>query len=166
MIKSICLCVLLLVSCSLMAQTEADIIKVGDKMPVFSFQTESGSVSSNTLKGKVVMINFFATWCPPCRKELPHVQEKVWDKYKDHPDFKLMIIGREHTVDEVKKFASDKYSMPFFPDVNRKIFALFADNTIPRNYIINRKGEVVYAASGFSDESFDELLMVLAKLLD
>ena len=166
MLRLIIVSVLVLAGHIVMAQTAGDIVKVGDKMPAFTFKTESGNVSSSSLKGKVVMLNFFATWCPPCRKELPHVEEKIWEKYKSNSDFKLMVIGREHTLEEISDFSEGKYTMPFFPDEGREIFALFAENSIPRNYIINREGEIVYASVGFSDESFGELLKVLSSLLD
>ncbi len=67
-----------------------DILKVNENMPEFVLKGKNGVIKSEDLKGKVVMVNFFATWCPPCRKELPHVQKEIWDKYKGNKDFKLL----------------------------------------------------------------------------
>lgn len=85
------------------AQSDGDIIKVGDQMPVFTIVSDNGAkMSSATLKGKVVLVNFFATWCPPCQKELADVQQKLWPKYKDNKNFQLLVIGREHTDAELE----------------------------------------------------------------
>jgi len=67
---------LLAFTSSLFAQDEFTLVKVGENAPDFSFASENGqSKKLSDLKGKVVWINFFATWCGPCRKELPHLQK-------------------------------------------------------------------------------------------
>ena len=67
-------------------------------MPAFTIMNDNGTqVPSSSLKGKVILVNFFATWCPPCQKELAEVQKMLWPKYKDNKDFVLLVIGREHT---------------------------------------------------------------------
>jgi len=85
--KSI-LIVSLLLNMALLAQE----IKTGQAIPDFAIKSEEGMVRSSDLKGKVVLINFFATWCKPCMLELPHLQKEVWEKYKDDKRFSLLII--------------------------------------------------------------------------
>ena len=116
----------LILSTCLFAQDEATLVKIGDKAPDFSFTSEEGKTTYlSDLKGKVIWINFFATWCPPCRKELPHLQKEVYDKLKDNKSFELIILGREHSWEEINKFTSENnYYMPFYPDVERKAFSL------------------------------------------
>ena len=76
---------LLAFTSSLFAQDEFTLVKVGENAPDFSFASENGqSKKLSDLKGKVVWINFFATWCGPCRKELPHLQKEVYDKLKSN----------------------------------------------------------------------------------
>lgn len=143
------------------AQDDSSLIKEGDHLPKFKVQSEKGELNSEDLKGKVVLINFFATWCPPCKKELPHVEEQIWNSFKSHKDFELMIVGREHSVTELKKFKDGKYTMPFYADTDRSAFSLFATQSIPRNYLINREGEVIYASIGFAPVEFEKMIKLL-----
>lgn len=150
------------------ASANTDIIKQGQKAPDFSFVDENGkTVNLSDLKGRVVMINFFATWCGPCIAELPVLQESVWEKYKDSPKFRLLILGREHTQAEVNKFReSKKFKFPMYADEGRKVFSKFAVSQIPRNYIIDKEGIVVYASMGYSKEEFEKLVQFLDSLLE
>jgi len=148
------------------SQEETEKVKVGDVAPDFKVETSDGELTTADLKGKVVLINFFATWCPPCRKELPVLEKQVWEKFKSNDDFVLLVIGREHSKEELVKFAEEKeLNLPFYPDVKREIFSQFATQSIPRNYIINKGGKVVYASKGFSDKEFEHMMAVLDKQL-
>ena len=106
---------------TLTAQDEFTLVKVGDTAPDFSFATETGQTKKlSEMKGKVVWINFFATWCGPCRQELTHLQKEVYEKLKNNKNFELIILGREHSWEEINKFKTDnKFKMPFYPDIGR-----------------------------------------------
>ena len=95
----------LLFACLAWAQTDADdIVKVGDAMPSFTITHDDGTkLASTQWKGKVILVNLFATWCPPCQKELAAVKQTLWPKYKDNKDFVMLVIGREHTDADLKK---------------------------------------------------------------
>ncbi len=138
--------------------------RIGDKAPVFTCRTIDGkSVDISKLKGKIVMINFFATWCGPCNLELPVLQKNVWSKYKDNPDFALIIVGREHSEQEVRDFVTKKnFTMPFAPDPDREIFKLYATQNIPRNVIIGKDGKIIFQNIGYSGEDFKKLEGFLA----
>ncbi len=141
---------------------EADKVKVGEQAPAFTIQSPTGELTNEDLKGKVVLINFFATWCPPCLKELPVLQQQVWENYKNREDFVLLVVGREHSRKELQEFAAKKgFDLPFCPDEDREVFSLFATQSIPRNYILNKEGKVVYASKGYSTEEFNHMLEVL-----
>ncbi|HKI89577.1 MAG TPA: TlpA disulfide reductase family protein [Draconibacterium sp.] len=152
---------------SLFAQDEFTMVREGEKAPDFTFQTLDGKTKKlSDLKGKVVWINFFATWCPPCRQELPHLQKEVYDKYKNNKDFVLLIFGREHTLKEVNKFKKEqKFTMPFYPDPERKIFSIYAKQNIPRNFIIDKNGNVAVSSIGFTEKEFQEIIRKFEKLL-
>ena len=156
-----------LLTANIFAQDEATLVKVGDKAPDFSFVDENGkSTKLSDLKGKVVWINFFATWCPPCRKELPHLQKEVYDKLKNNKNFELIILGREHTWEEINKFTNDNnYNMPFYPDMDRKAFSLYAQQNIPRNFIIDKDGKIAISSIGFNEKEFEEITEKVERLL-
>ncbi len=170
MIKKIMMA-LMLVCCLMPAMANdktTDGLAVGDKMPAFTIELDNGTtIASSKFDGKVRLITLFATWCPPCLKELPHIQSQIWDKYKNNPNFELLVFGREHTEAEVKAFATKRgFTFPIYPDKSRGVYSLFAKNTIPRNYLIDKNGVVVYTSIGFNDAEFDQLLTKLAQLLD
>ena len=142
--------------------------KVGDFAPGFTFQIEKGKeMKLENYKGKIVLINFFATWCPPCRLELPLVQKQIWEKYKDNPHFALLVIGREETWDKVLAFkAADNYTFPILPDEQRKIYGLYATQTIPRNFLIDKDGKIIYQSTGYSEEEFGQMVKLLEEKLN
>lgn len=158
---------LLTFALTLSAQDDFTLVKEGQKAPDFSFAAENGQTKKlSELKGKVVWINFFATWCGPCRQELPHLQKEVYDKLKNNKNFELIILGREHTWAEINKFKADnKFTMPFYPDTGRKVFSQYAKQNIPRNFIIDKEGKVAVSSFGFTEKEFGEIVGKVEKLL-
>lgn len=140
-------------------QEETTLVKKMEPVPEFSFEKSPGKNQNiSELKGKTVLITFFATWCGPCRQELPHIQSEIFNKYKNDSNFEILIFGREHNWEEVNKFKADnKFSMPFYPDPERKIYAKFAGQYIPRNFLISPEGKVIYSSIGFNEKDFKEL---------
>lgn len=149
------------------AQDEFTLVKEGDVAPDFSITLEDGSVKKlSDLKGKVVWINFFATWCPPCRKELPHLEKEVYLKLKQNENFEVLVIGREHDWETVNKFKADNnYVLPFYPDPERDIFSKYAKQNIPRNFIIDKNGKIAVASIGFEEEEFKKIIDKVDDLL-
>ncbi|WP_321372632.1 TlpA disulfide reductase family protein [uncultured Draconibacterium sp.] len=149
------------------AQDEFTLVKEGDTAPDFSINMEDGSVKKlSDLKGKVVWINFFADWCPPCRKELPHLEKEVYQKLKENKNFEVLVIGREHDWATVNKFKTDNnYTLPFYPDPKRDIFSKYAKQNIPRNFIIDKDGKIAVASIGFEEDEFNEIIVRVNELL-
>jgi len=134
------------------------LVKIGQPVPEFTIANSTKSVDITQLKGKVVWINFFATWCGPCRAELPELQ-KVYQRLQANPKFELLVIGRQHTQVEIDAFAkSTALMLPFYPDATRAVFNLFATSQIPRNIIIDAKGNIIFSESGYEPESFQKLV--------
>jgi peroxiredoxin len=149
----------------LSAQADStSLTKIGDIAPGFSCRTIDGKTFDiSKLKGKVIMINFFATWCGPCNLELPVLQNNIWNKYRKNPDFALIIVGRQHSEQEVRDFVTQKkFTMPFAADPDRGIFKLYATQNIPRNIIIGKDGRIIFQNMGYGPEEFKKLEDFLA----
>ncbi len=138
---------------------ENAIVKVGDPVPAFTVQMVDGTtVDIADLRGKVVVVNFWATWCPYCVAELKVVQEKMLDRIAD-ADLVFLAIAREEGLDKVLPFRKQGgYTFPMGIDPDRSIFDRFAKNSIPRNYVIDRQGTIVAAEVGYTPAKFDELV--------
>jgi peroxiredoxin len=152
----------------MVAQEDAStLLKTGDVAPVFTCKTVDGKLFDlSKCRGKIVMINFFATWCGPCNQELPVLQETIWEKYRNNPDFVLIILGREHTVQEVRDFVNKhKFTMPFAPDSARAVFKQYASQNIPRNVIVGKDGRIVFQNIGFTREEFAKIENLISEKL-
>jgi len=141
-------------------------VKVGDLMPSFTLKALNGNnISSSGLHGKVVLLNFWATWCPPCRKEMPHIQKDVFEKIANK-NFIVAAISRGEETDVVKKFIDvNKYTFPIYVDNEAKTYNLFATKYIPRNFVIGKDGKVKWAAMGFVEEEFKQMIKVIEQEL-
>jgi len=152
------LLLIVIIFCTLFsyAQEETTLVKLSDPVPSFEFEKSPGTKQNiSEYKGKLVLITFFATWCGPCRKELPFIQSDIYNKYKGNPNFEILIFGREHSWDEVNKFKADnKFILPFYPDPERKIYSKFAKQFIPRNFLISAEGKILFSSIGFEEKDF------------
>lgn len=135
------------------------LIEVGQQVPEFVYVTlNNDTLNINDLKGKVVFMNFFATSCPICIKELPFIESDIWTNHKDNENFELIVFGREHVAEEMIAFKEkNNYTFNIVPDPGRKIYSLFAEKYIPRNVVLDREGKIIYEATGFDDEEFTKL---------
>ncbi len=97
-------------------------ISLGDAMPAITLSSEIyGKVTPADLKGKVVLVSLFATWCGPCQIELAEVQKTLWPKYKDNKDFKPVSYRSGAYGCRTEKYNErKKFSFPLYPDPKRK----------------------------------------------
>jgi peroxiredoxin len=153
------------------AQTDRGyIVKVGDKAPD-DFElvlTDGTKTSLKQLRGKVVILQFTASWCSVCREEMPHLQKDVWEAYKNKG---LVLIGvdRDEPIKKVQKFHQDMkitYNLALDPQAN--IFGRFANKKsgVTRNVVINRDGRIVYLTRLYDPQEFASMVKVIDALVN
>jgi peroxiredoxin len=141
---------------------------VGDSAPDFEVKMLDGSTARLAdFRGKVLLLNFFATWCGPCLHELPHMQT-IWNDAGGNNGFTMLIVGREETQDSVTSFKSkNKFTFPLAYDPDAAAFHKFADDGIPRTYLIGRDGTILYQTMGFADiDVYQRELASLRRIID
>ena len=95
------------------------------------------------LKGKVVMLQFTASWCVVCRKEMPHIEADIWEKYKDNKNFALYGIDLDEPVEKVKEFAKQiPVTYPLLLDPKGGIFYQFAEKNAASSEFFRLTSEI------------------------
>ena len=145
----------------------ATLVQAGDAAPDFTVSLfDGGSVRLSDLHGKTVLVNFWATWCPPCREELPRVQAELIDRFEGR-DFVFLPISRGETRETVARFREQTgYRFPMGLDPEQTIYKMYATNFIPRNFLVGPDGRVIVATTGYEPEEFDALVETIRKSLD
>jgi peroxiredoxin len=145
------------------------IVKIGQQMPDIEMTlTDGKKITTADLEDKVVMLQFTASWCGVCRKEMPHIEKEIWQKHKDNENFVLIGIDLDEPLEKVKKFGNDmKITYPLALDPGGDIFYTFAAQGagVTRNVIIDRSGKIVYMTRLFKEEEFNEMVEVINMLL-
>ena len=154
---------------AVVADSVGYIVKVGDIAPDFTCTLTDGSqVKISDLRGKVVMLQFTASWCGICRNEMPHIEKDIWLKHKDNKDFVLIGIDRDEPLETVVEFGKTVgVTYPLALDPGADIFALYAlrNEGITRNVLIDRDGKIVMLTRKFKQEEFSALCGMIDEML-
>ena len=136
---------------------------LGENDYLFRFESMEGRVMTlSEFKGNVLFINFWATWCPPCRAEMPSVQ-RLYDEYGDKISF-IMITGEDS--EPVRRYMqNNNYSFPVYFQKSG-LPASFDVSAIPHTYVINRKGEILMSKTGAAKWDSSDFKEYLDKLMD
>ena len=146
------------------------IVKPGQAVPDFDLVLPGGeTINTTALRGRVVMLQFTASWCGVCRREMPHIESEIWQKHKDNPDFALYGIDLkepEETVIGFRKQMGITYPLALDPD--GEIFYSFAAQGagVTRNVILDKSGKIVFMTRLFKEEEFNEMKEVVERLLE
>lgn len=161
------------VSANLSVEAEPDstgyLVRVGQIAPDFDITlTDGKQIKLSTLRGKVVMLQFTASWCGVCRKEMPFIEKDIWLKNKSNPDFMLIGIDRDEPLDKVLAFMkSTGVTYPMGLDPGADIFAKYAlrKSGITRNVLIDRDGKIVKLTRLYNEEEFSSLVQEIDEML-
>ena len=145
------------------------IVRLGDMAPDFEMElTDGQKVKLSSFSGKVVMLQFTASWCGVCRKEMPFIEKDIWQKHKENSNFALIGIDRDEPLETVIDFGKKTgitYPMALDPGAN--IFAKYADRQagITRNVLIDKDGKIVMLTRLYNEEEFAALCKKIDEML-
>lgn len=146
------------------------IVRVGETAPDFTITlTDGKTVRLSSLRGKLVMLQFTASWCGVCRKEMPYIEKDIWQKHKDNDGFVLIGVDRDEPLEKVIAFGkSVGVTYPLGLDPGADIFARYAlrNAGITRNVLIDREGKIVMLTRLFNEEEFNSLVAAIDKMLE
>ncbi len=132
----------------------------------FSWQlidTENNTVLLSDFKGKVIYINFWATWCGPCIGEMPEIQT-FYDKFKDNENVAFIVASTED-LDVIQKFIADKgYTFPVY-SIKSQVPTVMEYNTIPTSFLINKDGGIVLHHTGVAKWGGEKMERTVNSLL-
>lgn len=169
---------LLFLLCSLFVgcvKDEADptdagyIVAVGDTAPDFQIHYRDGTTQLlSSFRGKVVLIQFAASWCKVCQQVMPVMESDFNQKYKEYPDFKIFAVCKGQTLEEVQQFVKDSgVTYPLTLDEEESIFRLYAraDAGVTRNVLVDKSGKIAYLTRLYNKEEFSRLGKTIDVLL-
>jgi len=143
-------------------------VNVGDPSPKIDLTLLDGRVVNNkNLEGKVVVIQFTASWCSVCIKEMPHLEKELWQRFKDD-DFILIGVDLKEELDVVEKFIlKTEVTYPFTIDSDGSFFESF---TLPkagvtRNIVLDKKGKISFLTRLYDEKEFANMLEHIDMLL-
>ena len=136
------------------------IVKTGDRAPDFTINEAGGKTYKlSDLRGKVVMLQFTASWCSVCRTEMPFIEKEIWQEHKSSG---LVVIGidRDEAEEKVLKFRKDigvTYPLALDPDAD--IFGLYAlkEAGVTRNVVIDRTGKIIFLTRLYERTEFENM---------
>lgn len=146
------------------------IVKLGDVAPDFEAVVAGTGeqVKLSDYRGRIVMLQFTASWCGVCREEMPHIESEIWLKHKDNARFALLGIDRDEPDSTVVEFARKTgVTYPIVLDPDGEIFCRYADRNagITRNVILDTEGRIVMMTRLYDVEEFNRMVGVIDSLL-
>ena len=130
-----------------------------------SFKDDKGNVVDlGNLKGKVVFVNFWATWCPPCLAEMPAVN-KLYEIYKDHEDVVFLIVDVDGAFEKSQKFMNKKnYKLPVYAVASAIPESIF-NGSLPTTVVFDKMGRMSYHGEGAANYADQKFIAFMEKLI-
>ncbi len=137
------------------------LVKVGDTAPDFTMTLTNGkTIKLSDLKGKVVMLQFTASWCSVCRKEMPHIEKEIWQAFKDK-GMLVFAVDRDEPKAKAEMLKQQTgITYPIGLDPGADIFGLYAGKKegVTRNVLIDRTGKIIFLTRLYNKKEFHNLV--------
>jgi peroxiredoxin len=142
-------------------------VKAGTKAPLLSLEDLNGKKSElKQYRGKVVFLNFWATWCGPCKEEMPSMED-LYKQFKDKEFVFLTISVDYEGIKPIKDFIEKyRYTFPVLIDPKCETLDLFEVKGIPTTFLIDKKGFIIGKAIGPKDWKRSEVVSIVNLLLE
>ena len=131
----------------------------------FDFEREDGlSKNTSELRGKVLFINFWASWCPPCRAEFPSI-EKLYSKFKGNPDILFLTINEDEDLSAAKSYINqEKLTLPFYKTMKAVPKEIY-NGTLPTTIVMDKNGKIRYRHEGFANYASEKFIQQVEELI-
>lgn len=141
-------------------------VVVGSNAPEIRVNDLSGKIYSlSELKGSVIFINFWATWCSPCREEMPSIQS-LYNQFKDEKGFRMLtILYKDDYQKAVEYLRENNYVLPLLLDSKEKTAVSFGVTGVPETYIVDKKGILKEKVIGPTDWSSPQAISLISNLI-
>ena len=157
----------MLVGCAPPAGLSSDWKQINPPIPAPEFklaQLDGNPVSLSGLRGRVVILEFWATWCGPCRFSLPSLNT-IYKRYRDQ-GVTVLLINQGEPIDRVRRWVGRRFEAPILLDQEHGIAQLYMISGIPQLFVIDQSGRIVYVHSGYQGGLERSLSLILDRMLD
>ncbi len=154
---------MLVISPSVTDESNAKYLKPKDYEVVFH-DMQNNPVDLSELKGKVIFINFWATWCPPCIAEMPSIQT-LYDKYKGNNEVVFLIVSNDKPEKIATFMKKNEYSFPVYTN-QFKLPDIFSYTSIPTTFVISKSGKIVIHETGAADWASSSMFKIVDRLIN
>ena len=143
------------------------IVKVGDSAPNLELLMLDGSIKKlSEFNSPVIVLNFFASWCGVCRKEIPHIEKEIWQPFKDK-GVAIIGVNFKEKPDVAQKAKSETgMTYPVALDTAGKIFEQFARGGVTRNIVLDKNLKIIFLTRLFDTDEFEQMKSVIHKQLN